>query len=212
MYMLINFTSLVTKYGKPKGIIHIGAHRMEEKTEYLKHGFNNTIWVEANTFIYEEIKEQKGSEERIFNFAICDRSDEVLDFYITNNNESSSILKLDKHKIHHPNIHETNKILVLSKRMDDLFSENDIGIDNYNFINLDIQGAELMALKGFGNLLKNIDYIYTEVNISNLYENCALMSEIDEYLSDFDFIRAETKLTEYEWGDAFYVKKSILKV
>jgi len=30
--------------------------------------------------------------------------------------------------------------------------------------NLDIQGAELKALKSMGDYLNNVDYIYTEVN------------------------------------------------
>ncbi len=35
---------------------------------------------------------------------------------------------------------------------------------HFNFLNLDIQGAELKALKSMGDYLNNVDYIYTEVN------------------------------------------------
>lgn len=31
--MLIKFKDIVAKYGKPKGIIHIGAHKMEERED-----------------------------------------------------------------------------------------------------------------------------------------------------------------------------------
>ena len=29
----------------------------------------------------------------------------------------------------------------------------------------------------------------------------------DEFLDKYDFKRVETHMTEYEWGDAFYIKK-----
>ncbi len=91
--------------------------------------------------------------------------------------------------------------------MDTLIEEISLNIDNFNFINLDIQGVELLALKGFGDLLNKIDFVYTEVNVGYVYKDCALITEIDEYLSSFGFSRTETHLTEMEWGDAFYVKK-----
>ena len=47
--------------------------------------------------------------------------------------------------------------------------------------------------------------IYTEVNTKYIYENCALMTEIDEYLGTFNFHRVETKMTKHGWGDALYI-------
>ena len=81
-----------------------------------------------------------------------------------------------------------------------------IDVSKYNFLNLDIQGAELLALKGFGDLLVGIDYIYTEVNETDIYKDCALIGEIDQYLSDFE--RVETAMTEFKWGDALYRRKN----
>ena len=72
--------------------------------------------------------------------------------------------------------------------MDTLINENNIDIKNYNFLNLDIQWAELMALKGFGNFINDFDYIYTEVNIDELYEKCVLLGELDEYLKKSDLV------------------------
>lgn len=207
--MLIKFSEIVNKYGRPKGIIHIGAHLMEERNDYKSQGLYNTIWVEANPKVYSNIEfvNNEQNNERVFNYAISDEDNKLYEFNITNNGQSSSILKLDKHKIHHPQIHVNDVINVHSKRMDSLLSENDININDYDFLNIDIQGAELLALKGFGDLLNNIKYIYTEINTNTLYEDCALVSEIDEYLSKYGFKRIETSMTEFEWGDALYIKK-----
>ena len=207
--MLINFDEIVNKYGLPKGIIHIGAHLMEERETYLNHGLDNTIWVEANPEIYSEIKHiNNDSKELVYNYIISDKDGEIYDFNITNNGQSSSILALDKHKLHHPHIFVKEIISLKSKRMDTLLFENNINIKIYDFLNIDIQGAELLALKGFGNLLKEIKFIYTEVNINSIYKDCALMYEIDEYLNSFGFKRVETEMTNYEWGDALYIKNN----
>ena len=206
--MLIKFKNIVLKYGCPKGIIHIGAHLMEERNDYLLFGLKNTIWIEANPKIYEIIKfiNNENLNERVFNYAISDTDNIDIKLNVANNGESSSILQLEKHKIHHPNIFITEQILVKTKRMDSLINENNIEINDYDFLNIDIQGAELLALKGFGKLLNNIKYIYVEINTNTLYKDCALVNEIDEYLEKFKFKRVETSMTQYEWGDAFYIK------
>lgn len=205
--MLLNFTELVRKWGNPRGIIHIGAHIMEERQEYLNNGYTNTIWVEANPSLLPRLSsELQNSREKVFSFAITDKSNEIITLKLTNNNESSSILDLDKHKIHHPHIYITGQVDVITKRMDDLLLENNIDSTDYDFLNLDIQGAELLALKGFGDRINNLKFIYTEVNKTHLYKDCALVEEIDEYLQILGFKRVETIWTEFEWGDALYIK------
>lgn len=79
-------------------------------------------------------------------------------------------------------------------------------LSGFNFINLDIQGAELKALRGMEAWLPKIDYIYTEVNQEYVYEGCALVGEIDAYLAQFGFRRVETVWHANAWGDAFYVR------
>jgi len=205
--MLITFNSIVQKYGKPKGVIHIGAHLMEERDDYINEGINNIIWIEANPSVFSVInKKQISKNEKVFNYTISDTDNQIINFYITNNGQSSSILELDKHKIYHPSIFITETIQTQTKRMDTIVLEKNIDIGLYDFLNIDIQGAELLALKGFGDLINNIKYIYTEINTNTLYENCALINDIDEYLNSYGFKRVETELTDFEWGDALYIK------
>ena len=204
--MLIEFKDIVAKYGKPKGIIHIGAHKMEEREDYLASDIKDIIWIEANPELVKLNQSSTSPSERVFECAISDVDNQNYDFNLTNNGESSSILDLYLHKIHHPHIHVTETIKVKSKRIDTLIEQNSINIEDYDFVNIDIQGAELLALKGFGDYLRSVKYIYTEVNTNFLYKDCCLINEIDEFLSDFSFERKETFMTQYEWGDALYVK------
>ena len=77
-------------------------------------------------------------------------------------------------------------------------------------MNLDIQGAELLALQGIGEELTNLKAIFTEINTDYVYQECALITEIDQYLSNFGFERVETVMwSDHPWGDALYLKKEI---
>ena len=74
-------------------------------------------------------------------------------------------------------------------------------------MNIDVQGAELLVLKGAENTLKTVNAVYTEVNTDYVYKNCALIEEIDEYLFSLGFKRTETKMWQnHPWGDALYLK------
>jgi FkbM family methyltransferase len=203
--MLIPLFKLKSKYNiNLSGILHIGAHECEELQSYQYCGVSpeNIIWVEGNQDKVNKMK-NKGIKN-IYHGLISDKI-EMVDFIITNNGESSSILELGEHKKEHPDIHEVNRIRMNTTTIENLLLDNDIFIP-FNFVVLDVQGVELKALKGMSNLLPYIKYIYTEVNIKYIYENCALITEIDEYLEGFGFKRMETAMTKHGWGDAFYMK------
>lgn len=208
--MLIKFGDLLNKYKlRPNGIIHIGAHKAEELNDYLAARVFNIVWVEGNSKLYSDLKSKLKflTDNKVFNAIISDTDGQEVTFHITNNGESSSILELERHKIHHPQIHVTESVAGTTKTFDTLAQENNLDLSKYDFLNLDIQGAELLALKGMPDTLKSIKYVYTEVNTGEVYKNCAKIGEMDEYLKSFGFKRVETHITEYEWGDAFYIKK-----
>jgi FkbM family methyltransferase len=201
--MLINLDYLKLKYRLDiNGIIHIGAHELEEKWIYNKLGINKIIWIESNQSLVNRFKD---SGENIYCATISDKDNEEKEFILTNNIQSSSILELKTHKTEHPHVYEISRYKVKTKTLDKLISENNIDSSEFNFLNIDIQGAELLALKGAVNTLKNMKYLYLEVNEKELYEGCAMINDIDEYLNSFGFKRVETKMTHHGWGDAFYI-------
>ena len=204
--MLINLTSLCSKYRFiPKGVIHIGAHTGEEKQSYDEIGINNVIWIEANPKLSENLS--KKINDTVINATISNVNDKKVTFNVTNNFQSSSILPLKKHSEFYPKITVSERIELKTKTMDTLILENEIDMLKFDFLNIDIQGAELLALQGMKDNLKYIKYIYTEVNFSELYEGCCLMNEIDDYLIHYNFRRVELSKTPCDWGDAFYIKK-----
>lgn len=193
----------------PRGVIHIGAHEGNELKTYNKLGIQHVLLIEANPMVYEKLCANIGTHPHVktVNCAISDQNG-IVELHITSFDQSSSILPLKKHLELYPSIKETKRLLVVCKTLDTLLKELNIPSRNFNMINIDIQGAELLALRGGMDTLKNIEAIYTEVNFEELYKGCALVHEIDQFLGSMGFKRVQT-LTPYHpsWGDAFYVKK-----
>lgn len=191
-----------------KGIIHVGAHNLEEKTKYDIAGINNIVWIEANPVLCDRIKSLWGNEIKIINALISNTENEYLDFHLASDSQCSSIFELKNVKYFYSKITQTASIKLKSTKLKNLINQRKIKIEECNFINLDIQGAELEALKSLGNYIYNIDYIYTEINITELYKNCPLLIDLDKFLFNYGFIRRSLVMDKNGWGDAFYTKKS----
>ena len=207
--MLIGFEEiykiLLSKNINIIGCFHLGAHECEELTFYEKLGLKNddVIWVEANTS--KVVEAQQRGIPNVYDAVITDKDDEEIIFNISNNGQSSSVLDFGTHSQEHPWVVYTKKVNKKSITIDTFFKRNNIDASKYNFWNFDIQGAELMALKGAVQSIKYAKAIYLEVNEKELYKNCGLITEIDTFLSKYNFKRVLTNITQHGWGDALYV-------
>lgn len=201
--MLISLHELVKRYNiQFKGILHVGAHECEELTCYEQYiSRDKILWIEALTDKVEFCKLIYPGLN-IENVVVSDKEEDVV-FKVSNNGQSSSILDFGLHKVYYTGIDYIHKFKVRSTMLKDILPKYNI---NYNFLNLDIQGAELKALKGMESYLHTVDYIYTEVNSDYVYKDCAIITELDDYLRQFGFTRIETSWTDCKWGDAFYIK------
>jgi FkbM family methyltransferase len=209
--MLISIQQLMKRFQlNISGILHIGAHECEELSDYEAVGVNrsNTYWVEAMPNKVSFCRERYGPNLHIYQAVIDERDGENVLFNITNNGQSSSILEFGSHSTSHPQVHVVGKVHATTTRLDTLIEHEHIPITELNFMNLDIQGVELRALKSMEKYLNHIQYIYTEVNTEEVYKGCNLIGEIDDYLHGFGFERvAQDIYSQFGWGDAFYIKK-----
>lgn len=210
--MLINVVEL-RKWFKinPTSILHIGAHKNEELESYENNGWGSKsiIWVEAQEELAKLINLRVGKQDKIVNCLAWNKNNVVLDFNITNNSQSSSIFDLGTHLKTYPDIKNIKKIRMKSKRLDSILNET----DDFELINIDVQGAELQVLEGLGKLLDKVKYIYSEVNSKNVYQNCTRVSELDIFLSQFGFMRVRTSwVFRAGWGDALYMLNPSKKI
>jgi FkbM family methyltransferase len=208
--MLIPFQELmkyITSVHLPEvtGILHVGAHNCEEKEQYNKQGIQDAhiFWVEGMEDKVTLMKER--GIPHIYH-ALVDKEEHDVEFYITNNGQSSSILPLETHLQQYPMIKVVETRKAKTTTLHSLIEKEAIPIQKCNFWNLDIQGTELYALIGAKDYINHADYIYIEVNLEHLYKDCPLLPEIDEFLQAKGFVRMASKMVRQGWGDAFYVR------
>lgn len=210
--MLIPLDGLIRKHKlEIHGVIHLGAHTGEEHGAYQAAGVKDVLWVEGDPKVFEKLVVELGDQPRyaFINAVVSSTDGETVTFHIANNEESSSILEFGTHSVEHPDVEFVDKWEATTRTVDsivwDQWHKSEYAYAN--FMNIDLQGAELLALKGAHDTLFEIDYIYTEVNTKELYVGCVLLGDLDQFLGSYGFRRVETSMTKHGWGDALYVRK-----
>lgn len=180
-------------------------HEAEEYPIYKAAGAAPIIFVEANARLCHAWQGGNNDDScYVIHAAVSDTREEV-EFHITNNGQSSSILELGDHAQIYPHIVNVETIKMNTCTVDDICKKVGLYYFAWNVMNLDIQGAELKALKGVKEW-DAIEAIFTEVNYREMYKGCALVGEIDEFLAGKGFKKVEEVDTGAGWGDALYIK------
>jgi FkbM family methyltransferase len=204
--MLLNLKELVKDQNlKLRGVLHIGAHFGEENEIYDEMSIPNRFFFEPLPQNYEVLMTRIQGWPSL-QVALGNQKQEVTMFVDrVNNAMSSSVLKPMKHLEQYPHIEFNDRCVVQMVRLDDVPFDRSL----YNFINIDIQGYELEALKGARQTLQSVDYILTEVNNAELYEDCARIEVLSRFLRKYGFDLVIVNWFGQTWGDAFYVKRSL---
>jgi FkbM family methyltransferase len=208
--MLLNFPFLVTKYSiKANGCIHVGSHHAQEHPQYVAADIKRFVYIEPCAAAFNVLKNKFAAHHHIllYNVACGDvECEQVMYTGSQNQGQSNSLLKMQKHLQIHPGITLPNTELVTVKRLDSL----GLAHKGYQLLVMDCQGFEGRVLKGATETLKQINFIYTELNRDAVYENCTMVDEMDQLLGDFERVETGEWICGM-WTDGFYIRKSILK-
>jgi FkbM family methyltransferase len=202
--MLLDFNEIYHKYNlNIKGVIHIGAHFGQEHRLYVEKQIKNIIYFEPLSNNYSRLVENVGVSAKTYKMALGSEEKEI-DMFVESNNMgmSSSILKPKHHLIQYPHITFDKTEKVLMDRLDNI----DFDRESFNFINIDVQGYELEVFKGAVETLEKIDYIISEINNTDLYENGAMIQDLCDFLGKFGFVLVEQNWVGQTWGDGFFIK------
>jgi FkbM family methyltransferase len=198
----------------PKKILHIGAHTGEEAGPYQANGAEQVIWFEANESLIPALQAHLQTvplNQQIIPAALWD-SDTKLKFKITNNPQSSSFFDLEDHAKFYPQITVSEEREIQAYRLESLLdaTPRQMMFSDFEFINIDTQGAELAILKGMGKYLHqpSVKAIYLEINRQELYKEIPLVAEIYAFLQPYHFYRIKSKWTTEGWGDAIYIRSN----
>lgn len=93
-------------------------------------------------------------------------------------------------------------------RLDTWCERNGIDPATVDVLKMDIQGAELKALRGAPRLLQHVRAIYLEVGFVSIYRDMPLLGDVDRFLISAGFERRALypSAAPSLWGDALYVK------
>ena len=209
--MLIDLEKELKKYNiLPQGFIQVGAH-LGKEVEIFKN-FNkkaNIHLFEPQKELFQKLKLKYGNDQYVsLNNLALGEIKQMQTMYkdINNDSQSSSILEPKEHLKYHSYIEfkKDNKEKIYVDTLDSF------NITDANILCIDVQGYELNVLKGSKTTLNNIEAIMVEINRKELYKGCPHVSEIDNFLNDFNYIRIVTKWWKktIPWGDALYIKKN----
>jgi hypothetical protein len=98
-----------------------------------------------------------------------------------------------------------DEIITNCHRLDTIIKKNNI--DKVDIIWMDLQGAELLALKGLGTYLNEVKFIHTEVSYKEIYTGQVMFNELHNFIISNNFI-LKNNLSSCGWQeDVIYEKK-----
>ena len=137
---------------------------------------------------------------------LSNQDDEIVEFKISNNDSaSSSIFDFGKKSLEQ-NLKMVSRINLKSQKIDTIVKKNLIELSDYNFWVIDLQGSELLALKGAINSLKKCKSILIEISRSEYYLNGAKWDELKKFLNEHQFIQKWEP--EEEHTDVLFLRKT----
>jgi len=214
--MIDNFIKYIEKNEKYI-IFDIGSRDCLQSIEFYKEFPNSIIYAfECNPNTLDICKKNiEPYSDRIILIegAVCDY-DGYIKFYpinqsktrttwIDGNPGASSIFKSNGNYTIETYVQD--EIITKCHRLDTIM--DNYGIVNVDIIWMDLQGAELLALKGLGDHLENVKYINTEVSYKEMYSGQVMFDELNNYILSKGFDIKNTLSYEGWQEDVIYEKK-----
>jgi FkbM family methyltransferase len=202
----------------PKGILQVGASFGQEFKHFLDNGVTSGVFVEPLPEPYEYVagvcKQVAGFVA--FNALCTDVAGERHSFHVASNaGMSSSILKPKGHLEVFDYVKFDQTVELVSTTVDDivvfLASNGQAAVtQSLDTLYMDVQGAEFKVLLGAGRTLKRINYIYTELIRSDLYEGMLPLTSYIALLEAQGFTLNKLSYNAQHHADALFVRKSLL--
>jgi FkbM family methyltransferase len=183
-------------------LVHVGAHLGQERNRYEALGYRRVLWVEGSQAVHQRLAESLSRHmgERTArglptaeHLSVCalltDREgDEAALREFSNDGMSSSIFAAtDTLKARWPDLQETGQLQhTRTRTLDGLLSDQDFG--RVDTLVVDVQGAELLVLKGAGQTLAQVKAVVSEVSTQPLYSGGVLYAELAAFLQARGFV------------------------
>lgn len=205
---------------QPAIIFDIGSCEGEDSIKYSRLFPSSKIYaVEALpnniNLLRKNLDKYRVTNVQILPFALSDKNG-MAKFYISSGepehkeededwdygNKSSSLLTPSKNIDVIPWLNFRDSIDIQTKKLKDVCFE--LGIQEIDFIHLDVQGAELKVLEGADDLIGQVKVIWLEVEAVALYENQPVKANIEQFMQKHNFYKIKDTVDNIS-GDQLYI-------
>ena len=191
-----------------KGVIHVGMYDFVEHYCYTKLVGDKVIGVEANKFVYDTMSKPIADRCGYLSFNECVYSEDGIEkqFFLANDCSTLNPVAYSNHLS--MKLRGGSYVDVTTKKLSTLIEENNIDMNQYDFLNIDAEGAELEILKGFEDNLKYINMIFLETSLDDRNNTGASHDVIVEWLKERNFSLAEMSdsYQDERWGDSIFLR------
>ncbi|MEM8823341.1 MAG: FkbM family methyltransferase [Pseudomonadota bacterium] len=181
-----------------RGIVHIGAHKGQERYIYRKLGLD-VLWIEGNPEIFPTLQQnlRRFPRQRPIQALLSETEGDEVVFHVSSNDGlSSSILDFSGHSTFYPDVSMAGQMRLRTKTFDSVISENGIDLTRYDAMTLDVQGAELIVLRGVGEHLRNFRWLTMETSDQETYAGGQTWGQLKAFLTPFGFREVSRNIFE----------------
>lgn len=215
--MIETFMSYIPDKTKHYVIFDIGSRDCMQSIEFYNHFPNAKIYAfecNPNTLnICKKNIENYRDRITLIEGAVCDYDGEIT-FYPINqkktitswtdgNPGASSLFK--SNGTYDVETYVQDEIKTNCHRLDTIIKKHTI--KNVDIIWMDLQGAELLAMKGLGDFIKGVKYIHTEVSFKEMYEGQVMFMELNDFFISRGF-NVKNNLTMNGWQEDIIYEKT----
>jgi FkbM family methyltransferase len=170
---------------KKKVIFDLGAHQGEDSDFYLKKGFK-VIAVDANEKLYKQVAERfrdaiVENKYKIYNYAVTDKDNEQITFYENTDNSVWGTI-FDNWDSRNKKLGTKSvKTTVNTIRLDSLLERDLQEDETLQYVKIDIEGADILALKSLSNLKEKPRFVSFEsekISWDSLLEEFAVLKQL----------------------------------
>jgi FkbM family methyltransferase len=178
-------------------LVHVGAHLAQERHVYEKMGFTEILWIEGAPETYRQLVESFRSSSgsgKVTHRTLCallsDVSGDSVPFYKFNNQGASDSMFPATSKLHDrwPQVQQLDDVQKLPTLTLDEALEQQGLTGKVDVLVVDVQGAELLVLKGGSRTLRDVSAVVCEVSTEPFYDGGVLYPELRTFLQSHGFV------------------------
>ena len=204
------YQRLFRKYAiTPRGVIHLGGHVGQEALPYLLLGYDRVVFVEPDPQLIPALERNVGYVEKlrghldrfmdgtdgrpfgqVVQAAIGDKNGTATLHVQPQQTQTNSILQpiVGSHeKLDRP----SQSIEVPMQTLDTFMSSGlreGWTAEDFNVLYINVEGAELLVLRGAIDSLKRFELVYAEVNLRPHYEGNPSADDLESFMTEQGFV------------------------